>query len=96
MTPESRNSPLLDNGSLTQVSMEVRIRGDRLGMERAFHVNGLNNFHEHAQATNIFHGYALKYENDSAGKIESVVREFSVRLWSVSQRKTEAEEVTDS
>jgi hypothetical protein len=34
MTPESRNSPLLDNGSLTHVYMEMRIRGDRLGTER--------------------------------------------------------------
>jgi hypothetical protein len=41
MTPESRNSPLLDIGSLTR-SMEMRIRGDRLGTERTFHVNGLN------------------------------------------------------
>jgi hypothetical protein len=24
-------------------SMEMRIRGDRLGTERAFHVNGINN-----------------------------------------------------
>jgi hypothetical protein len=43
MTPESWNSPLLDNGSLTYVSMEMRIRGDQLGTERAFHFNGINN-----------------------------------------------------
>jgi hypothetical protein len=42
MTPESRNSPLLDNGSLTHVSMEMWIRGDRLGTERTFHVNVIN------------------------------------------------------
>jgi hypothetical protein len=41
MAPESRNSPLLDNVSLTR-SMKMRIRGDRLGKERAFHVNGIN------------------------------------------------------
>jgi hypothetical protein len=40
--PESRNSPLLDNGCLTRVLMEMQIRGDRLGTERAFHVNGIN------------------------------------------------------
>jgi hypothetical protein len=62
MTPESWNSPLLDNGSLTHISMEIRIRGDRLGTDRAFHVNRFNEgFHEYAQATNIFHGYALDY-----------------------------------
>jgi hypothetical protein len=41
MTPESRNSPLLDNGSLTR-STDMRICGDRLGTESAFHVNGIN------------------------------------------------------
>jgi hypothetical protein len=42
MTLESKNGPLLDNGSLTHVSMEMRICGDRLGTERVFHVNGIN------------------------------------------------------
>jgi hypothetical protein len=41
MTSESRNSPLLNNDSLTR-SMEMRIHGDRLGTERVFHVNGFN------------------------------------------------------
>jgi hypothetical protein len=31
-----------------------------------------------------------------AEKNDSLVREFSVQLWSVNQRTTEAEEVTDS
>jgi methionine aminopeptidase len=62
MTPESRNSLLLRNGSLTHVSMEMRIRGDLLDTERAFHVNRTKKFfHGYAQATNIFHGYALDY-----------------------------------
>jgi hypothetical protein len=42
MASENRNGPLLDNGSLTHVSMEIRIRGDRLGTERAFHVSVIN------------------------------------------------------
>jgi hypothetical protein len=42
MTPESRNRPLLDNGSLTNISMETRFHGDGLGMERTSHVNGIN------------------------------------------------------
>jgi hypothetical protein len=59
MTPESRKSPLLDNGSLTHVFMEMRIRGERLGTECAFHVNGINKgFHGYKQVTNIFYGYA--------------------------------------
>jgi hypothetical protein len=42
MTPESRDNPLLDNGSLTQISMEMRIRGERLCTERVFRVNGID------------------------------------------------------
>jgi hypothetical protein len=42
MTPESLNSPLLDNVSLTHVSMEMRIRGDRLGTDHAFRIDGIN------------------------------------------------------
>jgi hypothetical protein len=58
MTPESQNNPLLDNGWLTHVSMETRIRGDSLGTERTFHGNGISKgSHGYAQATNIFHGY---------------------------------------
>jgi hypothetical protein len=58
MTPESWNSPLLDNGSLSSFSIQMRIRGDRFGMERASHVNGIKKgSHGYAQATNIFHGY---------------------------------------
>jgi hypothetical protein len=68
MKPESRYNPLLDNGSLKHVSMEIRIRGDGLGTERAFHVNGIkrgshgyaqaiNIFYVYAQATKVFHGY---------------------------------------
>jgi hypothetical protein len=54
MTPEIRKGPLLDNGSLTHVSMEMRIRGNRLGIDRVFCVNGINkSFHGYEQATNI-------------------------------------------
>jgi hypothetical protein len=84
MTPESRSSPLPDNDSLTYVSKEMRIRGDRLGTERAFHVKGINEgSHEGASTEDWF------IRN-------SVIREFSFQLWSVNQRTTEAEEVTDS
>jgi hypothetical protein len=48
-----------------------------------------------AQATNIFHGYALDYIKSRAETTDSVARELSVQLWSVNQRTTEAE-VTDS
>jgi hypothetical protein len=61
--------------------MEMRIRGDRLGTERAFYVNGINKgFHEYAQATNIFHGdaqatnifheYELDYKSGKAEKVD--------------------------
>jgi hypothetical protein len=39
MTPES---PVLDNSSLTHDSMQMRMHGNRLGTELAFHVNGSN------------------------------------------------------
>jgi hypothetical protein len=77
MTPESRNSPLLDNGWLTHVCMELRIRGDQLGKERAFHVNGINKGSHGYMETNIFHVYALDYKSGNAEKIDSVVREFN-------------------
>jgi hypothetical protein len=54
--------------------MEMWIRGDRLGTERAFHLKGINKgSHGHAQATNIFHGYALDCKSVSVEKINSVV-----------------------
>jgi hypothetical protein len=73
MTPESRSSPLLHNGSLdtsaatdkklTRVSMEMRILGDQFGTERVFHINGNNRaFHGYEQATNIFHGERTLYK----------------------------------
>jgi hypothetical protein len=106
MTLDSQNSPFLENGSLTQVSMEMLIRRDRLGTERDFHVSGISKgSHGYAQATNIFQGYALDCKSGSSEKIDSVVlqfrrksvvREFSVQLWSVNQRTTEAEGVIDS
>jgi hypothetical protein len=57
MTLESWNSPLLDSGSLTHVTMEMRIHGDWLGTERIFQVSRINKgFHGYEQAINIFHG----------------------------------------
>jgi hypothetical protein len=73
MKPESRNSPLIDNDSLTHVYREMRIHGGRLGSERAFHVNGINEGSMYAKVTNIFHGYALVYKSGSAEKIDSVI-----------------------
>jgi hypothetical protein len=54
MTPESRNSPLLDNDSLTYVSMEMRIRGDRFGTECDFHVNGTKKYFPWIHASNTY------------------------------------------
>jgi hypothetical protein len=103
MTPESLNSPLLDNGSLTDVSMEMRIRGDRLGTKRAFHVNGLNkgSTDTHMQQT---------FSMDTGGTISAGVQrrvilsylglkgiqKLSVQLWSGNQLTTGADEVTVS
>jgi hypothetical protein len=64
--------------------MEMRIRGDRLGTERAFHVNGINKgSHGYAQETNIFHGYrasnkhfpwiSLDYKSECAENTDSVI-----------------------
>jgi hypothetical protein len=41
---------------LTHVSVEMRIREERLDTERASRINGINkSFHEYEQTTNIFH-----------------------------------------
>jgi hypothetical protein len=63
ITPESRNSPLLDNGSLSHVSMEMRIHEDRLGTEPAFHINEINKQFPRIRASNIFQGYVLDYKS---------------------------------
>jgi hypothetical protein len=48
---------------LTHVSVEMRIRGDRLGTERVFRVNGIiKGSHGYEQATNIFHLDRRPYE----------------------------------
>jgi hypothetical protein len=63
MMPESLNNSLLNNGSLTHFSMKMRVRGDRLAMERVLHVNGINkSFHRHEKSTNIFHGDRRLYK----------------------------------
>jgi hypothetical protein len=48
------NSQLLENGSLTR-SVEMRIRGERHGTERPFHINGIyEGFQGYAQVTKHF------------------------------------------
>jgi hypothetical protein len=48
MTPESQNSPLLDNDFPTHVSLGMRTRGDRL------HVNGINTCSTDTRKQQIF------------------------------------------
>jgi hypothetical protein len=50
-------------------SIEMRISGNRLGTERAFHVNGINNFH----------GYALDYIRSRAEKNDPFVKQSSFK-----------------
>jgi hypothetical protein len=89
MTSASWNSTLLDNGSLTHVSIKMRIRGDRLGKVRIFCVNGINNFH----------GYALDYKARVKRRLiqtQFIGKGVECSAVSVNQWTTEAEEVTDS
>jgi hypothetical protein len=72
MTPESR--PLLDNGSLKHVSMQMRMHGNRLGTERAFHANGSNKYFPWIHLRNKhFSWYAQDYKSWCAEKIASIV-----------------------
>jgi hypothetical protein len=82
--------------------MEIWIRGDRLGTERAFHINGINKQFPWIRSNNKhfpwicasnkpFPWIPLDYKRWSSEKIDSVVREFSVQLWSVNQQTPEAE-----
>jgi hypothetical protein len=79
MMPESQNSPLLDNGSLTHVSMAMRIHGDRLCTEYNFYVSGMNKDSTDTRKQQIFSMdtrncvYELVYKSGSAEKIDSVV-----------------------
>jgi hypothetical protein len=67
MTPESRNSPLLDNGSLTYFSMEMRIRGNDL-VRNALSMS--------TESTNNFHGDAIGYVRNRVEK-----NEFSLKIY---------------
>jgi hypothetical protein len=110
MTPESRNNPLPDSGSLTHVSVKMRIHGDRLGTERAFHVNGINKQFPRVRASNKHFPWIRarlwKWEcREDWFSRDSFLREFShsafvtelsAQLWSVNQRTTEAEEVNQN
>jgi methionine aminopeptidase len=74
MTPESKNSQLLDNGSLTHISMGLRIHGDRLDTERAFYVKGINKQFLWIRASNKhFPCLPRDHKSGSAEKIDSVV-----------------------
>jgi hypothetical protein len=59
MTPESRNSTLLDNGSLKHILWKCGFVETDL-VRNAFSIltESTNNFQEYEEATNIFHGYA--------------------------------------
>jgi hypothetical protein len=88
----------------------MRIRGDRLGTNAlSMSTESRNNIHRYAQATNIFHGYALDYRirsreekndlfvsgfNDLFSR-KRIREKFAVKLWRVNERTTAAEEVTD-
>jgi hypothetical protein len=69
--------------------MEIRIRGDRLGTVRAFHVNGINNKFPWICARL----YKEPYREERLSRKR--IQQLSVQLWSANQRTTEAE-VTDS
>jgi hypothetical protein len=72
MNPESRKSALLDNGSLTHVSIEMRIREDRLDTKGSFHFNPINKgLHGYALATNVSNGHTLDSTSGSAEESES-------------------------
>jgi hypothetical protein len=88
MKPESQNSPLIDNGSLTHVLWRCRfMETDLVQNALSKSTESTNNFHEYVQATNIFQGYALDYTRSRAEKIDS----FTIRL---SSRGFAVEEVT--
>jgi hypothetical protein len=79
MTPERRNSPLLDNGSLKKihdVSMEMRIRGDRLGTERVSMSTELTNVSRDTNKQSTFSMETEDYISGRADKNEGI-REYS-------------------
>jgi hypothetical protein len=84
MMPESRNSPLLDNGSVSTF-MRQRIE------EVADELFEIINYIRLSSKLQMESSVQFREFNHSA-----FVREFSVQLWSVNQRTTEAEEETDS
>jgi hypothetical protein len=71
MTPESRNSPLLDNGSITHVWRCGFVETDLV--RNALSINGINNFHE----------YTLDHIRSRAEKNDSFVRQTSFKAVAV-------------
>jgi hypothetical protein len=74
MTPENRNSSLLENGSLTHFLWGCGfVETDLVRNTLFMSTESTNNFHGFVQATNVFHGYALGYIRSCAEKKESFV-----------------------
>jgi hypothetical protein len=93
MTLASRNSPLLDNGSLTLLLWRCGfMETDLVRKALSISTESTNSFHGYAQATNVFHVYALDYKSGSAGKIDSVGVQFSSREF-ISRQSEENSEV---
>jgi hypothetical protein len=62
ITPESRNNPLLGNGSLTRVLWKFGfVETDLVRNALSMSTESTNMFHGYPQTTNIFHGYELDY-----------------------------------
>jgi hypothetical protein len=71
MTPESRNSPLLDNGSLTHVLWRCGfVETDLVRNALSMSTGSTNHFHGYAWATNIFNGYVLDCKSGNTKKMQ--------------------------
>jgi hypothetical protein len=85
MPPESRNSPLLDNGSVNTFPRQL--------------IGGVT---DELFEMVIYIRLASKLQKESSVQFtrefnhSAFVGEFSVQLWSVNQRTTKAEQLTDS
>jgi hypothetical protein len=88
MKPESRKRKSIARQRLANTrSMEMRIRGERLGTESAFHVNGINKQFPWIRARLCKE--PCREERLSRNRIQKL----SVHMWNANQRTTEAEEV---
>jgi hypothetical protein len=100
MMPQSRNSPLLANGSLTYVSSAMDKKQTRGTVRRSDLYSALPEVIK--ELVQSLFGWKPSFESSGSVQESSVilhsafVREFSVQLWSVNRRTTEAEEVTES